>query len=281
LILAYANNFFKKEDFKLILGPFGAIGSLGGVLGGMITTGLSQEQGTLFVMWTGVILVFLPALFFLKTPQLTTPDPEEEKKSPLQTLDTPEIRKYVFYIAMIVGLSQFLMNIADFKFNLVLEATVSESADRTAYLGYLFTFTNLLTFIFQFIALPFILPRVSEKKYHLFIPISYFICVIAFIIGQGVGLLPIAALFIYFKASDYSLFSGGKEILYQPLMPKQKYGAKYLTDMLMYRFSKALIAVVLIYMQSSLILNILMIVFLCIWVVLIIKLFKIHSIIFR
>ncbi len=90
-----------------------------------------------------------------------------------------------------------------------------------------------------------------------------------------------AALFIYFKSADYSIFSAGKEILYQPLTSSQKYGAKYLTDMLVYRFSKALIAAVLIYLQSSTILNMMMISFLVIWLILIVKLFKIQHKLFR
>jgi AAA family ATP:ADP antiporter len=276
MLLAYANNFFKKEDFKFILGPIGAIGSIGGILGGLLTSSLSQQQGTYTVMWVGLVMVFLPALSFLMTPVLHKVG-EDPKQTPLSTLDTPEVRKYVLYIAMIVALSQFIINIADFKFNLVFEATIHESGARTGYLGYLFTLINLFTFLFQFIVLPLILPRVSEKKYQLFIPLSYFICVFALIGGSGVALGAMAAIYIYFKSADYSLFSAGKEILYQPLKGPQKYGAKYLTDMLMYRFSKALIAAVLIYLQSSTILNVMMISFLCLWLILIVRLFQLHK----
>ena len=94
--------------------------------------------------------------------------------------------------------------------------------------------------------------------------------------GSGLGLLPIAALFTYLKAADYSLFSSGKELLYQPLKPEQKYGAKYLTDMLVYRAGKAVVALVLIYLQSSTILNMLMFIFLLVWIFLIIRLFKLQ-----
>ena len=281
LLLAYANTFFKKEDFKLIIGPFGAIGSLGGVLGGLLTSYLSQKFGTNGVMWVGIILVFIPALTFFGTPIVAADPGEEKKKSPLASLDTPDVKKYVFYIAMIVALSQFIINIADFKFNLVFESSIIDSAERTSYLGYVYSFTNFFTFLLQFLLLPFLLPRVSEKNYHLFIPLSYFVCVLALIMGSGVGLLPVAALFIYFKSADYSIFSAGKEILYQPLTSSQKYGAKYLTDMLMYRFSKALIAAVLIYLQSSTILNMMMLTFLALWLILIIKLFQLHHKLFR
>jgi AAA family ATP:ADP antiporter len=275
LMLTYANNYFRKEDFKAIVGPVGAIGSVGGILGGLLTTYISNQWGTIPVAWFALFFVLLPALMFLKTPELKN---EEHKKneSPLSTLNTPDVRKYVFHIAMIVMLSQFVINVADFKFNLVFEETVLGSDARTAYLGTIYTWTNFLSLIFQFICLPILLPRISEKSLHLFIPISYLVLTGGVLVAGGNILLLTAGFYTYLKASDYSLFSGGKEILYQPLLPEQKYGAKYLTDMLVYRASKALIAAVLIYLQSSFILNMMMVGFLVVWLILVVRIFGIH-----
>lgn len=280
LLLAYANNMFTKDEFKLLLGPVGAAGSIGGILGGVLTTYLSEKSGTNFVMGTGIVFVLLPAAFFL----LTKPVKElgtREKKSPLSSLDTPQIRKYVFYVALVVFLTQFVINIADFMFHIQFEATISSSQERTSYLGQLYSLTNFLTLVFQVILLPIILPRVSERNFHIFIPVSYLLSIGLMLSGSGLGLLPIAALFTYLKAADYSLFSSGKELLYQPLMPEQKYGAKYLTDMLVYRAGKAVVALVLIYLQSSTILNMLMFIFLLAWIFLIIRLFKLQRQLFH
>lgn len=274
LLLGYANNYFKREDFKVLVGPIGAIGSLGGVLGGLLTTYLSSNGGTQSVMNIGIVFVVVPVLFFHFTSKLNTAT--KEHKSPVASLDTADLKKYVFYICCMVGLAQFIINIADFKFNLAFEAAVPTKDLRTAYLGNVYTWTNALTFAFQFLILPLVLLRVTEKKLHLFIPLSYLVCVVALIMGSQIGLLPIAMLYIYFKAADYSFFSAGKEILYQPLKGDQKYGAKYLTDMLVYRSAKALIAVLLIYLQSPLILDIMMVGFLLIWLVIVVKLFGLH-----
>ncbi len=276
LLLAYANNYFSKDEFKLLLGPVGAAGSVGGILGGMLTSSLSDNFGTTVVMGTGIFFVFLPVIFFLMTKPIQNQGGEVKKSSPLSSLNTPDVRKYVFYVAMIVFLTQFVINIADFMFHLQLEANISGSQERTSYLGQLYSVTNFLTLVLQVILLPFVLPRVSEKNFHLFIPVSYLLAIGLMISGSGMGLLPIAALFIYLKAADYSLFSSGKEILYQPLKPDQKYGAKYLTDMLVYRSGKAVVAFVLIYLQSSTILNMLMFIFLGIWIILIFRLFRLH-----
>lgn len=275
LLLAYANNYFSKEQFKLLLGPVGAAGSVGGILGGVLTTYLSKGPGPEWVMWIGVVCISLPGFVFLFT-RAVLGKQEEKKASPLRSLDSSGIRKYVFYVALIVLLTQFVINIADFMFHIEFEKSISSSSDRTGYLGQLYSLTNLLTLIFQVVLLPIVLPRVSERNFHLFIPISYLISIALMLSGSGIGLFPIAALFVYLKAADYSLFSSGKEVLYQPLAPEQKYGAKYLTDMLVYRAGKAVVALVLIYLQSSTMLNMLMFIFLGLWIFLIIKLFQLH-----
>jgi AAA family ATP:ADP antiporter len=116
---------------------------------------------------------------------------------------------------------------------------------------------------------------------HLSIPISYLILSLGLFFAGGNILVMTTGFYVYLKASDYSLFSGGKELLYQPLLPEQKYGAKYLTDMLVYRASKAMIAAVLIYLQSSSILNMMMVGFLLLWLVLVIRIFGIHRRLFN
>jgi AAA family ATP:ADP antiporter len=279
LLLGYANNYFPKTDFKMLIGPIGAIGSLGGILGGLLTTYLSSNGGTLLALQVGVVFVILPIIFFLLTKKINHIGVNQ--KSPIASLDSSDMKKYIFYICGMVALTQFIINIADFKFNMAFEIAVPTADLRTAYLGNIYTYTNGLTFLFQFIILPFVLLRVSEKNLHLFIPLSYLVCLIALMLGPQIGVIPIAMLYIYFKAADYSFFSAGKEILYQPLKGAQKYGAKYLTDMLVYRTAKALIAVALIYLQTPFILDIMMVSFLGIWLVLVVKLFALHRKLFH
>jgi AAA family ATP:ADP antiporter len=275
LMLAYANNFFRREDFKAIIGPVGAVGSIGGILGGLLTTWISKNFGTNAVSFFSLAFVLLPALLFFKTPVIRN-EGQETALSPVESLNTRDIRTYVFHVALIVLLSQFIINIADFKFNLAFEKMISASSERTAYLGSVYTWTNFVSLILQFLVLPIILPRISERSLHLFIPAGYLMLLAVVLLVNGSSLLPIAAFYTYLKASDYSLFSAGKELLYQILKPEQKYGAKYLTDMLVYRYSKALIAVVLIYLQSSFMLNVMMTGFLFMWLILVIRIFVIH-----
>jgi AAA family ATP:ADP antiporter len=281
LLMGYANNYFKKEEFKLIVGPVGAVGSVGGIFGGLLTSYIGQGWGTTTVAWLSLVFVLMPAVLFLFTPNIRKASEGVKTVSPLASLDNKDIRQYVFCIAGIVMLSQFIINIADFKFNLSFEETVTLSSARTSYLGWVYTWTNSLTFFLQFICLPFLLPRISEKSLHFFIPMSFLVAGLSLFFMSSNLFLPMAAFYVYLKAADYSLFNAGRELLYQPLKPDQKYGAKYLTDMLMYRTAKALIAAVLIYVQTSFMLNMMMIAFLLVWLILVIKIFGIHRRVFN
>lgn len=279
LLLGFANIYFPKEDFKMLIGVVGGIGSVGGILGGLITSNLAPVVGSISIMWIGIFFCALPAFIFVFSdgPKVVL---ETKARTPLASI-TPSIAKYVALIAAIVAVSQFIINIADFNFNVVVEKSISDSSLRTAFVGSIYTWTNTGTLLLQLLVMPFVLPRISQKKYHLFIPTSYFLLLLLLISTPAAGLIGYAAFFVYLKASDYSLFSAGKEILYQPLTADQKYGAKYLTDMLVYRVAKALIAAVLIYFQTSLILNMMMTTFLIIWIVIVIRLFKLHRELFN
>lgn len=275
LLLAFINQALNKDLFKKFVGPIGAIGSLGGVIGGLLTSYLSADFGMSWVLIVGSLMVLMPGIFFLKTKNaFKQTDEEGTKTSPLASF-SPEVKRYIFYIALMVAITQFIINIADFQFNLAFEKAVSGKELRTEYLGHLYSIINFFNLVFQFFFVPIILSKVGERTFHFLIPASYLIGQIL-LVSFGGGVLGIASFFVYLKASDYSFFVSAKEMLYQPLSSAQKYGAKYITDMLVYRYSKALIALVLIYVQSLFLIDALMIVLLILWILVIIRLFKVY-----
>lgn len=275
LLLAFINQALNKDLFRKFVGPIGAIGSLGGIIGGLLTSYLSADFGTPSVLIVGSFMVLMPGICFLKTKNTFSEKSEEKAEtSPLQSF-TPEVKKYVFYIALMVAVTQFIINIADFQFNIAFEKAVSGKELRTEYLGHLYTLINFFNLVFQFFFVPLILAKVSEKTFHFLIPATYLIGQIL-LMSFGGGVWGIASFFVYLKASDYSFFVSAKEMLYQPLSSAQKYGAKYITDMLVYRYSKALIAVVLIYVQSLFLIDTLMVVLLISWILVIIRLFQVY-----
>ncbi|MFW5879908.1 MAG: hypothetical protein ACOCUV_03700 [bacterium] len=276
MALGYANNFLTIDQAKIFFGPIGACGSIGGIIGGIVTAKLSDNWGIDVSIIVASAVLFVNALVFHLTRRLKIEIRDEHKKpSPIGALKGAG--KYVMVIAIIIALSQFVINIANLQFNFLFEEIVPSVDKKASYLGTLFSLINGITLIVQLVVLPIVLSKFSSKVIHLFIPVFYFGLIS---LGLGVGaqfLWSVAGTFILLKGFDYSLFSMSKEILYYPLSPLQKYGAKYLADMLVYRLAKALMSLVLIYYQDLKLLTIAMLGFLVMWFVMVFQLFKLQK----
>ena len=275
LCLAFTNSYFSIEQLKRLFGPLGAAGSIGGIIGGQMTSSLAKSQGTDFVFYISQVLIFLAVVCFYQTrfAKIETTE-KEEKKEPLKSVKG--IGKYVALIASIVALTQFVIFIADLQFNIIFEKVVTSKDLRTSYLGEIFSYTNMGTLFFQLIIIPYALVRVDIKKIFYFVPVLYLILILGGL-GLGAGsLFVVAAVFVLMKAIDYSLFSSAKEVMYHPLSRLQKYGAKYITDMFVYRLSKALISFVMSFYAAKELgfLNTVQLVCLGLWIICIYLLFK-------
>jgi AAA family ATP:ADP antiporter len=213
---------------------------------------------------------FIPFLFVQKVEELKI----EKKQTPLKTIAS--VKKYVFLIAGIVAVTQWVIFIADLQFNMVFEKVVESKNDRTAYFGQIYSIINVVTLFIQFVILPFILVRMSTKAIFLFIPFFYLLLVFGGLGIGGASLFIVAGVFIFMKAVDYSVSSVVKEVMYHPLGRLQKYGAKYITDMFVYRSSKALIAFVfaLLSLKEMGTLNLIQAILIFVWGYLIHLLFK-------
>jgi AAA family ATP:ADP antiporter len=247
LCLAFTNGYFSIDQLKRLYGPLGAAGSIGGVVGGQMTSHLAKNYGTSTVFFFSLSLIFFAVICFYQTRNAQILDKkqekEESKKEPLKSVKG--IGKYVALIASIVALSQLIIFVADLQFNVIFEQVVKTKDARTAYLGEIFSYTNMGTLLFQLLVIPYALVRVPIKYIFYFIPILYLILILGGL-GLGAGsLYVVAGVFILMKAIDYSLFSAAKEVMYHPLSVVQKFGAKYITDMFVYRLSKASISLVM------------------------------------
>lgn len=275
LCLAFSNSYFSMEQVKRLYGPLGGAGSIGGIIGGQLTSSLAKSQGTNTVFYISLLIIFFTIIAFYQTKKAhLKEDIKEKKHSPLKSIEG--VRKYVFLIALVVALTQFVIFIADLQFNIVFEKVVAAKDARTSYLGDLYKYVNIVTLFLQFIVLPYLLMRVKIKSIFFFVPLLYLSLILGGLsIGSGT-LYVVAIVFVSMKATDYSIFSVAKEVMYHPLESTQKYGAKYITDIFVYRAAKALIAFfmgffAIIEMGS---LNTLQAIFISLWIVAIIYLFK-------
>ena len=281
LCLAFSNGFFNLEEVKKLFGPIGAIGSIGGILGGQVTANFAKSLGTNVIFFSSLAFIIIAGFTFYKTKKYFELKPKEEdeelethRQEPIKSIKP--VLKFVILICIIVSLSQWVIFIADLQFNIIFEKLITSKDARTAYLGNIYSYINGISLFIQFIIIPYLLARVTNRFIFLSIPIVY--SLLAFLtMGFGASSIFISAgVFVAMKASDYSIFSYSKEVLYHGLTNAQKYGAKYVTDMFAYRLSKAIIAAIMTVFTINRIeiLNIFQIIFIIIWGVCVYTLFK-------
>lgn len=281
--LAFGNSYYSLDQVKRLFGPLGAAGSIGGIIGGQLTSVLATSWGTEAVLYLALVIIVFAVFAFNKT-NIKNPQKLEVQKiakkeneknvSPLEAIK--DVRKYVALIASVVVLSQFVIFIGDLQFNIIFAEVVTLKDERTAYLGRFYSYINVFSLFIQFVILPYALVRLSNRSIFFSIPIIFFILIIGGM-NFGIGSLPIiAGVFIGLKGIDYSLFAVAKEVMYHPLQSLQKYGAKYITDMFIYRLSKALIAFFMSQyaIENLKILGFMQFAFLLLWIICIIFLFK-------
>ena len=277
--LAFTNSYFDLEQLKRLLGPIGGAGALGGIVGGQLTKYMANSYGTEAVFYGSLVIIFAAMVVFNLSSHIKLKGLSSNKSiTPLKAIRG--VKKYVFLIASVVALSQLVIYIAELQFNILFEQMVTTKNERTAYLGQFYSYVNGVSLVLQFFVLPYLLLRFSNRSIFLAIPILYIIVVICGVSTGVSSLFITAAVFITFKGVDYSAFAIAKEVMYNPLLSLQKFGAKYLTDMFVYRLAKALIAFVfaLEFIKNRYItmnvLTSLQFIFLGIWIFLVFTLFR-------
>ncbi len=273
-VLGYLNSAIDEGVAKIVYGPLGAIGSMGGLLGGLMTSQLAGSLSVEVILRIGALIVLLAGGLFWLTDHskvLAKSLDDRGKESPLHSIRG--IRGYVLLIASLVIISQFIINLVNFQFNIFLDQELADKVAKTQFLGKLYSGINTFSLVIQFFVIPFVLRNFSVRAIHRSIPLTYFFVFWGgIILGEGV-LWPVAVAFAVFKGFDYSLFSVSKEMLYFVLTSRQKYGAKYIVDMVAYRLAKGLISFALIFFQSVFFVKSLIVGFLVLWMILLIPLF--------
>ncbi len=273
ILFGHFNASLTIKHAKSFYGIVGAVGSIGGILGSVITKQLTHHMNVELILMIGSVIVLLSGIFFMlcDSSECLSNEGEEKVKAPLSAIS--EVKQYVFLLCVIISLTQFCINIVHFNFNIALEQTYSEKILQTRYLGEVFTWVNTINFICQIFFVPFLLNLVPPKSVHKGIPILYTSLLIG-VMTLSPNLFGYSLLFVTFKGVDYSIFSSAKELMYYPLTKAQKFGAKYLVDMISYRGAKGLVSVLLIFVQSKLILNTVLYVCLGAWMICLIILFN-------
>ncbi len=151
-------------------------------------------------------------------------------------------------ILLLVVFMQSSVGFMDYRFNLHLEKHIFDSDARTSYCAWLFGCMNLLSLAFQAVGSFLIIHTIGVRRTHFLIPFLLLIATCSFWMVPEFALVAFA--YVFLKATDFSLFSIGREMLYIPLSLDEKFRAKSVIDVFAYRSSKALVSLGILGLQS-------------------------------
>lgn len=246
----HSNVSFKKA--KYLYGIFFGIGGLGSVFGSTFPSFFAVTYGSENLIFLCIPIYLLLGFFYLKMSSYSKGEAiiEEEKKGGfVHGIQLIRSSRFLMFILLIVVFMQMSAALIDFQFNHFLEKTIGDKDLRTEFTGRVFGIIHSLTVALQFIGTYFLIRLIGFKRSHYFVPsvLGISSCLFVFI-----PIFPIVSLlFVLFKASDFSLFTIIKEMLYIPLKPDEKYRAKAVIDVFAHRSSKAFASLLILALQFA------------------------------
>ncbi len=263
-----------KYLYGLMFAIGGAGGSLGSLLPGFCAVSVGSESLLLFTVPL-YMLLFLAFFLAMKNQAVVAGVPSKSLPHLRDSLQRIASSKLLVFILLIVVFMQLTSTIVDFQFNTVLETSILDKDLRTQYLGRLFGIVSFVTTGLQVIGSYLFVHYLGLRRSHLFVPMTLCCNAIGFLISPGFGMISVS--FAAIKAVDFSLFGVIKEMLYVPLKVEEKFQAKAVIDVFVYRSSKALAASLILGLQFFELQNFLtegLIALFVIWGFIVIKLFK-------
>ncbi|MCB9799801.1 MAG: hypothetical protein H6757_03480 [Candidatus Omnitrophica bacterium] len=240
----FANDIFNPGEAKRLFGVILSGGSLGGVLGGILTRQLVGIVGTENLLYVIAGMILLCNVLVMMCWKHLVPAEEDQRAGKATEENTPSGKKLLMgssYLLMILALIMFAKiasTVVDNQFNGMVEMSIHGKDARTSFYGGFFSFLNALSFCMQFFATGLVLR-------YLGVGIALWILPVGLLFG-ALGTTAVTALSasIFLKAFDgstnYSIQQASREVLYLPVQPKTRYRVKPVIDMLGYRLAKSL-----------------------------------------
>lgn len=249
---SFLNSILKQEQAQRLNGLIMTIASVGAVLGGFLAHLVAERIGSVALVLTPVACA-LPSLFLIDIAYRGGASSFEEKRQKKQGLwasvvplfrENPVLPALLFMVTM----SQTYGTLIDLGFQECLLRSYPSVDKQTAVSGLFFSASNVLSLVFQLFLTPWLLTTYSSTRIHMAIPWLHLVCITLCICAPGIWTL--GAALLLFKAVDYSLFRGAKELLYIPLSFSVRFQAKECIDILGYRGSKSVASSLLFFAKK-------------------------------
>jgi AAA family ATP:ADP antiporter len=242
---AFMTDVFNTEQAKRLFGFISVGGTLGGIVGGVLTASLVHKLGTPNLLIISAVLLeggawcvrFFPAEF--KGKHAAGPSAEQEKAERpiggnLWSGITHAVRSpYLLGICAFMLLHAITATLVYFQQADITAHQIHDRAARTAFFAQLDIWVNVLTIVVQIFFTGRLLKWLGVGKTLAMLPI---ISVIGFV---AMGIMPLLGLLAFFqvlrRAGNYALSRPAREVLFTVLRREDKYKAKSFMDTFVYR----------------------------------------------
>ncbi len=230
-VWAYFNTVNNLDTAKIYAGWMMGIVSIGTILSGKYLQFNVKEIGTLNALLIGSLFLIPASLimyFLLKGVKIQT-------KNKIQSMGLKELksRPTLYALFFIILLSQVFTGITQFQFDSLVSQEIPLTDDRSSYYAGFYANINIFASVIQFILMPIVLSKIFLGHIHIIIPIINFLFACFILLNPGLQSVMLSLL--TFKAIDYSMFKGAKELIYIPLTTEIKYRTKQFIDVFGYR----------------------------------------------
>lgn len=259
LFWTYVNSLYEADEAKKVYGLIGSGGLLGGICGALISGWANEILGANIILVAAALLAgVFPVLAYLEKlhpggAKIFTAK-KKQKQSAIAS-STEGVRlvwksSYLLSMVAMVALYEVVSSVIDYQFNASCTAMFPTEIAMAGYQGRVFFVGQLLSLGVMLFVTPFVFKHFGIKVGLLLLPVALATGSLAF------ALFPVLPLITATIGAEttlaYSIGQASKEILYLPLSALEKFKAKAFIDMFIYRFGKALGAVVvLVYLSLA------------------------------
>ncbi len=251
---SYINSSLSSETAKKVNGPVTGIAGLGGAVGGSLVALSAESLGTEAMILLAAISVIpaamLSNLTYVIHGQPAMPEAGPERDKHYMGWHLFRSNPTLACLLAIVFSTQVIAAVLDFKFQLLLSSDfVGKPDEETAFQGRFWGTLNTCVLFLQFVVSPLLLSFLALRWVHMVLPLIHIAAISTALISPN--LVTVGVAFFLFKAFDYSIFRGAKELLYIPLNFDARYRAKEVIDVFGYRSGKGISSVVIVLLQRA------------------------------
>jgi len=230
-VWAYFNTVNNTDTAKIYAGWMMGIVSLSTIASGKYLQFNVNEIGTLNALLIGALFL-IPASFIMF---YLLRGVKIKSKTKVQSMGLKELksRPTLYALFFIILLSQVFTGITQFQFDSLVSLEIPKTDDMSSYYAGFYSNINTVAAVIQFILMPLVLSKIFLGYIHIVIPIINFMFAVFILFNPGLQSVMLSLL--TFKAIDYSMFKGAKELIYIPLTTEIKYRTKQFIDVFGYR----------------------------------------------